>query len=55
MFLSKKSHTYFSAGVLKPKMLTLNSISIKAPERPPIEAKKKLDKPQATESKKLFQ
>jgi len=55
MFLSKKSHTYFSAGVLKPKMLTLNSNSIKAPERPPIEAKKKLDKPQATESKKLFQ
>jgi len=42
MFLSKKSHTYFSAGGLNPKMLTLNDNSKKAPEKPPIEAKKKL-------------
>ena len=32
------------AGVLKPKMLMLNGSSKKAPESPPIEAKKEIRK-----------
>lgn len=42
MFLFKKNQLYLSAGVLKPKILTLNGHSKKVLESPPIEAKKKL-------------